>query len=575
MRRTGPWAILGIDATDDRREVKRAYGRILKTIDVDADPAAFVRLREALEDALAWGSFRWDEDEAEEAAAEDSADLSIPPGDDDEAEDFDWEAWQTRVPPPTGGAVAALCQELDEALAGEAVPKPERVAALGEAILAHPDLHHLDRAGEVELWLAEAMAASFPRCDPLVDPAIDRFGWDQSASLRRDWSVERVVQRRDDLAFLAAASQPFHGHHAALQELRSPPRRRAMLWQLRLPSDVRQFLEILKERDTLVADLDAENLAWWRAHFYGPHLPPNFWLCLLGWTIFLTAVGAVVTSGGEGGAAPFFPVAGAAAILSFAGIFAWSRLAAAQRAQAEAAEYGEMRPEGAVRWAAGALLLPLVPVLAPPHPAVAAVASGTAAWLGWGLLRRGWTEPEWMGLPTGARLFLPGVAAAASLFGLAAMAPWRAAALVLPLAILSWAGSYGFRPFETWLLDAPRRLRVQAAGAGLALVLAALSAMVTAVGGWPPPAVLLAAIPVAIVAAHLLTAAGTIDVHIVEWPLRGLLVLGFILGRQHLPVPFFEAGFVLIALYGLGYALVRTAAVLRAEMQPPAAKAEG
>ncbi|MFN3389649.1 MAG: hypothetical protein ACK40O_12030, partial [Allosphingosinicella sp.] len=74
MRRSGPWAILGIDPTDDRREVKRAYSRILKTIDVDADPAAFVRLRGALDQALAWGAqLDWYGDDAPEEGGGEAA----------------------------------------------------------------------------------------------------------------------------------------------------------------------------------------------------------------------------------------------------------------------------------------------------------------------------------------------------------------------------------------------------------------------------------------------------------------------------------------------------------------------
>ena len=56
MSIAGEWALLGIAPTDDKKEVKRAYARKLKTIDVDADPAAFVRLREALDAAVEWGT---------------------------------------------------------------------------------------------------------------------------------------------------------------------------------------------------------------------------------------------------------------------------------------------------------------------------------------------------------------------------------------------------------------------------------------------------------------------------------------------------------------------------------------
>jgi len=53
VRRGGYWAELGIDPTDDARTIKRAYAGRLKQIDMDADPAAYIALREARDAALA------------------------------------------------------------------------------------------------------------------------------------------------------------------------------------------------------------------------------------------------------------------------------------------------------------------------------------------------------------------------------------------------------------------------------------------------------------------------------------------------------------------------------------------
>ena len=58
-----PWEILGIENAADKRTIKKAYTRLLKQIDVDANPAAFQELREAYELALALceGNFIFDE----------------------------------------------------------------------------------------------------------------------------------------------------------------------------------------------------------------------------------------------------------------------------------------------------------------------------------------------------------------------------------------------------------------------------------------------------------------------------------------------------------------------------------
>lgn len=46
-----PWDILGIASTTDEREIRRAYARVLKTIDQELEPEKFIALREALEAA--------------------------------------------------------------------------------------------------------------------------------------------------------------------------------------------------------------------------------------------------------------------------------------------------------------------------------------------------------------------------------------------------------------------------------------------------------------------------------------------------------------------------------------------
>ncbi|MCZ3098566.1 hypothetical protein NYZ00_11010 [Acinetobacter baumannii] len=46
------WQRLGIEPTDNQREIKKAYAKQLKLIDQDTQPEEFILLREALETAL-------------------------------------------------------------------------------------------------------------------------------------------------------------------------------------------------------------------------------------------------------------------------------------------------------------------------------------------------------------------------------------------------------------------------------------------------------------------------------------------------------------------------------------------
>ncbi|EPG7102195.1 hypothetical protein JH852_000586 [Acinetobacter baumannii] len=45
------WQRLGIEPTDNQREIKKAYAKQLKLIDQDTQPEEFILLREALETA--------------------------------------------------------------------------------------------------------------------------------------------------------------------------------------------------------------------------------------------------------------------------------------------------------------------------------------------------------------------------------------------------------------------------------------------------------------------------------------------------------------------------------------------
>ncbi|MGL4768157.1 MAG: hypothetical protein ACRCV6_08800 [Formosimonas sp.] len=58
------WAILGIDATQNLRDIKRAYAKLLKVTRPDQDPQGFTRLHEAYQEAqwLAQSEWAWESD---------------------------------------------------------------------------------------------------------------------------------------------------------------------------------------------------------------------------------------------------------------------------------------------------------------------------------------------------------------------------------------------------------------------------------------------------------------------------------------------------------------------------------
>jgi len=52
-----PWSILSIEPTREKQEIKKAYARLLKTIDQKQDPKAFQTLREAYDQALRYSEY--------------------------------------------------------------------------------------------------------------------------------------------------------------------------------------------------------------------------------------------------------------------------------------------------------------------------------------------------------------------------------------------------------------------------------------------------------------------------------------------------------------------------------------
>src|SRR5688572_10374447 len=110
-------------------------------------------LREALDDALAWGTSTpyWDEEDWGKApgAADDMADdaatvdEAADAGDQPEIVEDEWfEPWRPALPAARETDLDAACAELDKLLFGDRDADPGRVAALGAALLASPELEN-------------------------------------------------------------------------------------------------------------------------------------------------------------------------------------------------------------------------------------------------------------------------------------------------------------------------------------------------------------------------------------------------------------------------------------------------
>ena len=66
------WTILNLEPTTDERQIRRAYAKILKTIDQDQEPERFIALRAALEQAQSWAAWQHDEADDDDEALNDA-----------------------------------------------------------------------------------------------------------------------------------------------------------------------------------------------------------------------------------------------------------------------------------------------------------------------------------------------------------------------------------------------------------------------------------------------------------------------------------------------------------------------
>lgn len=586
MRVADAWALLGLAPTDDQREVKRAYGRLLKQIDVDSDPAAFIRLREALDLALDWGAHlpeweseapddRWYEEEEQYADEEGGPDQPPMPdsfGDGYPLFDVVRTGWRPEPPPPAGEArLGAACKALETLLFGPEIPDPAAVAEAGELLFDGIDRAAVDEAVGLERWLLSALAAAIPRSDPLIEPAMHRFGWDRAVR-PRDYlfslDLDTLMQRLDDRALLERCLRFANAERRAAEELMRPGRTRLGPFELGLAADVRRFLgNVVAAHPTIEHDLDPDALAWWRGYFRGRHLPDHFWLMLFAIPPTITFAGALVLAS-SGSTSPVGPFTGFLIMLAatLAGLLLFADLRARTAAWREERRWRGHDGRKALPWLAAALLLP---------PAAAALAAGywtaiacNAAALivaAGGFLS---TPPPVREQETSGMLgpaSVPGVALLASATLLFVLPPAHLLQIGGPLAALCWVAYRGHEAAASLLRQLSRPALGAAILAAGALAAAAIVPLFTYAPGLPPP-LLLALVPVAVAAQHLATSVLYLATGLLEWLVRvAALLFHFTLARI-LFVPWPDGLVVSILLYALAYSAAR--ALLAARQRP-------
>ena len=376
MSRRSVWSILGVPATAERDDIRRAYARKLKVTNPEDDAEGFQALREAYEAALRhadWNARRqahgWDEDDDDYEEAEGAVVAASPEPAVAEAQTAAGAA-DTAVPPagpPRPNEIEVLEQRhqalCDRLLDLAKDPKSDAAAleAAFRAVLASPAMDIVRVHENTERWLGMFIGGMAPMTDSLIEPAIAHFRWDDNYVGRRNPHADPTLARRSQIQFLKA--QPCY--LAARDALSQPPRGRRLRRNILSTSEssVRDLLALIEEHPVFRASFDEEAIAWWTARLARPHLGASVW-----WSLILSAPFALlaavlgVTVGVEA-LTPFAVLAGLLATPAM-GLAAWHFAVSLPRS--ELADLVEREPWLRVGWLPAAVLPVVVAALVPP-----------------------------------------------------------------------------------------------------------------------------------------------------------------------------------------------------------------
>lgn len=248
------WATLGIAQTRDETAIRRAYTAKLKTIDVDADPAAFMALRDALAAARAYA--RREQARREPVLAGAAVEDTLPGPEAAEA---------PLEPSPVKPGWVEDIEAIQQLVYGSAPREAifEEVGARTAHLLGGPEMETIDHAANVERWTAETILSGMPRTNAMLLPAIERFGWIERT---RQWNcppaIRHVVQRYADCRFLASLNA-YDERKRAFEILCDG----GQLPNARSAPFVERFLQLAQaHRPTLQSEFDPEAWRRWQAY---------------------------------------------------------------------------------------------------------------------------------------------------------------------------------------------------------------------------------------------------------------------------------------------------------------------